>query len=236
MSRSTPLFRSALVAAVGLGTAALLSGCFGPPPAPAETPKPEPDFGTIGGGESPVPIETGTPIDPVEPDTSGFVSVLDDLGVLTVQVPESWTEVNGLPFTTDAGQEWASITVAPDIEGYLSSWSVPGLEIAATAVEGTTDDQLRGLLASITEIYGECENIRTEATPYDDGFFVGFESAFEGCGATGAAAFAITVVDTAGTQALFVRSQITPDHDPNEIYRAVASSFDTTVGRGRAAR
>jgi hypothetical protein len=230
----TPLLRTALVAAVGLSAAALLSGCFGPAPAPTETPKPTPDFGAIGGDETPVPIETGTPIEPVEPDDAGFTSVVDDLGVLTVTVPDDWTDVNGLPFTTDAGQEWASISVSTDIQGYLDSWSVPGLEIAATATTGVTDDGLLGLLASITEIYASCETVVSEASPYDDGVFTGFESVFEGCGSSNTSAFAITATNPAGTQAVFVRAQITSDLDANEIYLAVVNSFDTTLGRSQS--
>jgi hypothetical protein len=226
--------RSALVIAVGLGTAALLSGCFGPPPAPTETPKPTPDFGAIGGDETPVPIETGTPIEPVEPDDAGFIAVVDDLGVLTVTVPDDWTDVNGLPFTTDAGQEWASISVSTDIQGYLDSWSVPGLEIAATATSGVTDDGLIGLLDSITEIYSSCETVVSEAAPYDDSVFTGFESVFEGCGSSDTSAFAITATNATGTQAVFVRAQITSDLDANEIYLAVVNSFDTTLGRSQS--
>ena len=171
MTRTT-LLRSACVAVVGLSAAALLSGCFGLAPAPAETPKPTPNFGAIGGDETPVPLETGTPIQPDEPDDAGFTAVLDDLGVLTVTVPDDWTDLNGLPFTTDAGQEWASITVAPDIDGYLNSWSESGLEIAATETSGVTDDGLLGLLESISSIYGECDTVVQEESPYDDGFFV----------------------------------------------------------------
>ena len=233
MSR-TPLLRSALVAVVGLGTAALLSGCFGPAPAPVETPKPTPDFGAIGGDETPVPIETGTPIEPVEPGEAGFIAVVDDLGVLTVTVPDDWTDVNGLPFTTDAGQEWASISVSPDIQGYLDSWSVPGLEIAATATSGVTDDGLIGLLDSITEIYGSCETVVSQNSPYDDSVFVGYESVFEDCGASDTSAFAITATNAAGTQAVFVRAQITSDLDANAIYLAVVNSFDTTLGRAQS--
>ena len=230
MTRTT-LLRSACVAVVGLSAAALLSGCFGLAPAPAETPKPTPNFGAIGGDETPVPLETGTPIQPDEPDDAGFTAVLDDLGVLTVTVPDDWTDLNGLPFTTDAGQEWASITVAPDIDGYLNSWSESGLEIAATETSGVTDDGLLGLLESISSIYGECDTVVQEESPYDDGFFVGFESAWEGCGSSGTSAFAITATNAAGTQAVFVRAQITSDFDANEIYLAVVKSFDTTLGR-----
>ncbi len=228
MSRSTTLFRAAVVA----GAAVLLAGCVSAPPVPVETKPVDPDFGTIG-GESPVPIETGDPIDPVDPVDSGYTALLDDLGVVTVTVPSDWDDVDGSPFTTNAGQEWASIFAAPDIQGYLDSWDVSGIEIAATAASGVTDDQLRALLADITGQYAVCDTVLNEATPYDDGYYTGFESAWEGCGSNGTAAFALTVVSNAGDQALFLRAQVTTDYDPNEVYLQIVNTFDTKVGRSQ---
>lgn len=232
MSRSTTLLRAVVVAG---GAAALLAGCVAPAPAPApvETKPADPDFGTIGGGESPVPIETSDPIEPTEPSTAGYTPLLDDLGVVTVTVPSDWDDVNGAPFTTDAGQEWASIFAAPDIQGYLDSWDVPGIEIAATAAPGVTPDQLLGLLENITAQYGTCESVVNDASPYDDGFYVGFESAWEGCGTSGTAAFAIVAASNAGDQAVFLRAQVTSDYDPNEVYTQIVNSFDTKVGRSQ---
>lgn len=230
MSRTTTLLRATLVAGAA---AALLSGCFNAGPAiPVETKPAEPDFGTIG-GETPIPIETGDPIDPVDPVDSNFTALLDDLGVLTVTVPSDWTDVDGAPFTTNAGQEWASIFAAPDIQDYLASWDVPGIEIAATAAPGVTDDQLRGLLADVTSQYSVCTTVVDEATPYDDGYFHGFESAWEGCGSNGTVAFALAVMSNAGDQALFLRAQVTKDYDPNEVYLQVVNTFDTKVGRSQ---
>ena len=103
--------------------------------------------------------------------------------------------------------------------------------LSATETSGVTDDGLLGLLESISSIYGECDTVVQEESPYDDGFFVGFESAWEGCGSSGTSAFAITATNAAGTQAVFVRAQITSDFDANEIYLAVVKSFDTTLGR-----
>ena len=229
MSRST-LLRAALVAGTA---AALLAGCVAPPVVVVETAKPEdPDFDTIGGGETPVPIETGEPIEPTEPSTAGYTALLDDLGVVTVTVPSDWDDVNGTPFTTDAGQEWASIFAAPDIAQYQQTWDVSGIEIAATAAPGVTDEQLLGLLESISSPYGACETVVQEASPYDDGFYTGFESAWEGCG-TDTSAFAITVVSNAGDQALFLRAQVTGDYDANEVYTQIVNSFDTKVGRSQ---
>ena len=63
----------------------------------------------------------------------------------------AWLKAHGGKSLVEAGHA--------DIQGYLDSWSVPGLEIAATATSGVTDDGLLGLLASITDIYGSCETV-----------------------------------------------------------------------------
>jgi hypothetical protein len=236
VSRTTPLLRSALVAAAGLGTAVLLSGCFASAPVVVETPKPEPDFGSIG-GETPIPIETGTPVEPVEPDESGYVSVYDDLGVVVVSVPEAWADVDGEGFTTDAGQDWAFVAAAEDLDGYLERWDVAGVEVGATAISdvdaATLDGQLQGLLASISQGYGECDTVTAEAQPYEDPFFTGYESLFEDCGQNGTVAFAIAATNSDGTQVMFVRGQITSDYDVQEVYSAITGSFDTSIGRSQ---
>lgn len=236
MIRSTSL-RAALVLAVGVGTASLLSGCITlPTPVVVETPKPEPDFGSIG-GESPIPIETGTPVEPVEPDSSGFVSVYDDLGVVVVSVPEAWSDTDGEGFTTDAGQDWAYVAAAEDLEGYLARWDVAGVEVGATAVSdvdaATLDAQLEGLLASISQGYAECATLVADAQPYADPFFTGYESLYEDCGDDGTVAFAIAATNSDGTQVVFVRGQITTAYDVEEVYTAITGSFDTSIGRGQ---
>lgn len=236
-ARSRALLRTALVAA---GTAVLLAGCVGiPTPVVTPTSVAEPDVGPVG-GETPIPIETATPIEPDEPSTTGYTSLLDDFGVLTVDVPEDWTDTDGGPFTTDAGQEWVSIAASTDLDAYYASladgYDVPGLEIAATGAQGVDDTQLLGLLESLSLVYGACETVIIEASPYDDGYFAGFESLFEGCGRDESAAFVIVAVDYDGTEALFVRTTITRDYSADEVYAAVSASFDTTVGEGRSSR
>jgi hypothetical protein len=236
--RSPVLLRSALGAAV-LGTALLLAGC-GAPAAPVvtETPKPEPDFGSIG-GDTPVPIDTATPIETSAPSEDGFVSVYDDLGVVKVSVPEQWTDVTGEGFTTDAGQDWAFVAAAEDLDGYLESWSVAGVEVGATSISGvdaaTLDAQLVGLLDSVSSGYAECGTVTAEGQPYDDGFFVGYESLYEECGTEGTVGFAITAASTDGTQVVFVRGQITSAYDVNAVYSAITGSFDTSIGRSAGA-
>jgi hypothetical protein len=236
LSRSTTLLRSALGAAV-LGSALLLAGC-GAPAAPVvtETPKPEPDFGSIGG--DPVPIETADPIETPVSTEDGFTPVFDDLGVIVVSVPVEWTDLDGEGFTTDAGQEWAYIAASEDLDGYFQSWGTSGVEVAATAIAptdaATLDGQLQGLLESVSSGYQECGGVTEDTAAYDDGFFTGYVSLYEGCGENQTVGFAITAANADGTQVVFVRGQITTDYDQQAVYDEITSSFDTSVGRSAA--
>jgi hypothetical protein len=235
LSRTTTLFRSALGAAV-LGSALLLAGC-GAPAAPVvtETPKPEPDFGSIGG--TPEPIETGNTVEPTEPATDGFTALTDDYGVLSLQVPADWTDVDGSPFTTDDGQEWASLVASTDIETYFQSYNVSGVEFAGEPLpEGVTPEALQGFLQSVANYFlSDCDPIDSDPA-YDDGTYVGYQAGFENCGGTDTEGFAIVAVDSANTHLVFLRAQIAGDDDPAAVYDVLARSFLANITRAAAAK
>jgi serine protease Do len=230
LSRSTTLLRSALGAAV-LGTALLLAGC-GAPAAPVvtETPKPEPDFGSIGG--DPEPIETGNPVEPTEPATEGFTSLTDDYGVLSLQVPADWTDVDGASFTTDDGQEWASLVASTDIETYFQSYNVSGVEFAGEPLpDGVTPEALQSFLSSVANYFiSDCDQIDSDPA-YDDGFYVGYQAGFENCGGTDTEGFAIVAVDTGNTHLVYLRAQIAGADDPAAVYDVLAKSFQASISR-----
>jgi serine protease Do len=236
LSRTRTLIRSALGAAV-LGTALLLAGC-GAPAAPVvtETPKPEPDFGSIG-GETPEPLETGNPVEPTEPAAEGFTALTDDYGVLSLQVPADWTDVDGAPFTTDDGQEWASLVASTDIDTYFQSYSVSGVEFAGEPMpEGVTPEALQGFLESVANYFiSDCEQIDSDPA-YDDGTYVGYQAGFENCGGTDTEGFAIVAVDEANTHLVFLRAQIAGEDDPAAVYDVLVRSFLANISRAAASK
>lgn len=230
MSRSTTPLRTALGAAV-LGSALLLAGCGGPgAPVVTDTPKPEPDFGAIGG--DPEPIETGVPVEPTEPATEGFTQLTDDYGVLSLQVPSDWTDVDGSSFTTDDGQEWASLVASTDIDAYFQSYDVSGVEFAGEPLpDGVTPEALQGFLDSIANYFiSDCDPIDTDPA-YDDGYYVGYQAGFENCSGTDTEGFAIVGVDVNNTHLIYLRAQIAGDDDPGAVYDVLARSFQASISR-----
>lgn len=229
MFRISPVRRATIAAAVGVATVTLLAGCFAP--APIATPTPT-NTGFAGIGDDPQPLETGDPVVPTDPATAGFTTLTDDYGVLSIQVPADWTDVDGAPFNTDDGQEWASIVASTDINQYFTDYSVSGMDFAGSPVpDGLTPDQLVTFLDSVSNYFlADCDIIE-QGSAYDDGFYVGYQSGFENCGGTDTEGFAIVAVDNASTHVVFLRAQIAGADDPSAVYNVLASTFQSSISR-----
>jgi len=229
LSRTISARRAVLTATVGLTAAALLFGCS----APTITATPEPtSTGFAGIGDDPQPLETGDPVVPTDPATEGFTSLTDDYGVLSIQVPSAWTDVDGRPFTTDDGQEWASIAASTNLDTYFTDYSVSGMDFAGSPVpDGLTPDQLVAFLDSVSNYFlADCD-VLEQGRAYDDGFYVGYESGFENCGGLDTEGFAIVAVDNASTHVVFLRAQVAGVDDPASVYNVLASTFQSSISR-----
>jgi hypothetical protein len=232
VSRTTPALRATLAAVVGLGAAAALTGCFGPAPQPSATPKPTTTgFASIG-DDTPEPIDTGVPVDPTEPPTDGYTALTDDYNVLSIQVPAAWTDVDTAPFTDDGGQEWASIVASPDIATYYQSYNASGMEFAGAPVNPeVTDDDIKGFLDTVTNYFLSDCDVLAQGQAYNDGFYVGFQSAFENCGGVDTEGFGIVALDNSRTQVVYLRAQVAGADDPETVYNQLAASFQSSIGR-----
>lgn len=232
MVRTSSARRPIAVATVGLFAATLLSGCFGSLPVVVPTPT---STGFAGIGGDPQPIETSDPVTPTDPANAGATWVTDDYNVLQVQVPVGWTDVDGSSFTTDDGQEWASIVASTDIATYFSNYKVSGMELAGSPLpDGVTSDQLKNFLDSVTNYFlADCDIIQ-QGEGYDDGYYVGFQSGFENCAGTDTKGFGIVAIDNAGKHVLFLRAQIASPDDPGTVYNILTGSFQSTITRGAA--
>ncbi|HVM53895.1 MAG TPA: S1C family serine protease, partial [Acidimicrobiales bacterium] len=74
--------------------------------------------------------ETG-PLEDTGVEYSGFVSISDDSGTITVEVPVEWSEVDGTPIDLDDGTVLQNVSAAPDLGAFYGSWAEPGLSLTA---------------------------------------------------------------------------------------------------------
>jgi hypothetical protein len=182
-----------LLLAVGLPTAALAVGQT----ATASTAPTEPPGAELG---TPVPAD--------------FVTITDDTGTITVQVPSSWTDVatapvGGAPF----------IEAATDREQYNATFDVAGVTFRAAPFTSDTETAARQ--------YGLTSGCGGETIePYNDGVFEGAHLIYTECGPSGSAEFHVIAANPAsGAFTALVRVQITgPDEEP--ILQGILDTFN----------
>ena len=152
-----------------------------------------------------------------------YVSVTDDLGVLTVEVPAQWADVDTAPDVDDAGNEIPYIAAATDLESFLGSWDDPGMLFGALSADGYTPEDLLSAYS-----FGEaCTD--GGITEYDDGSFVGAYQVWEGCGGTETMYVVLATSPTAGGPYVFLTAvQVVSEADLGALDHIFAT-FNTSA-------
>lgn len=109
--------------------------------------------------------------------TDGFVAVFDDTGAIGVEVPASWSEVDGASWenvwTTSSSNinfVAASVVASADIDGYYSNFGVPGVSFAASEDWSKIGGYIQ-LLDGTRGWYDSCDI--EERGDYEDTFYEG---------------------------------------------------------------
>lgn len=115
--------------------------------------------------------------------TADFVTVNDDHGIIGVEVPASWSQVDGAPFENDLGV-WASVVASPDVNAFNSGWDVPGVSIAASQ-DAVGLIPVEDVLSSAGDslVQGGC--VSDGSDTYDDSYHLGVYEIFRDCGGVG---------------------------------------------------
>ncbi|HLF37656.1 MAG TPA: trypsin-like peptidase domain-containing protein [Anaerolineales bacterium] len=164
------------------------------------------------------------------PDTgSGYLEytqVTDDYGAIVVEVPSNWIDIDGSAWV-DAGDVFgASISAAPDLDGFFGTWDTPGVFFAASDDLARWGgyvqllDFYRPDFAAVCELDGRYD--------YDDGYYRGKYDYFVKCGGSGGADFLILTavpIDTSVKLLILVEVQILTNDDVDAADRILAT-FD----------
>ena len=152
-----------------------------------------------------LPTTSGQPGAPA----AGYVRLQDDTGLLTVEVPDTWTEVDLRPDQADDGTVRPLISASPDTQSFLETFDTPGVLYVAFPAGSDLNELLR-----FYDWPAEfCQD--TGIRPYDDGLFTGSLQTWTNCG--GGAASATFVAANPPTNEftawLYVQT-VTPAEDP----------------------
>ena len=153
-----------------------------------------------------------------------YVSVSDDSGTITVEVPVEWSDVDGAPITLDDGTELQNVSAAPDLSAFYGGWDQPGLSLTATDQSMTPDEMLDQLISGAAEA---CEDAGRD--DYDDGLYQGRVQYYSNCGGTGAATIGIAASPPEGGFTAFVIVQLASENDI-AVLDQIVQTFTVSLG------
>ena len=154
---------------------------------------------------------------PVE-DTGGgytdYVEITDNYGAIVVEVPASWTDVDGSPWI-DAGETiGASIWAAPNLGNFVDTWETPGMKFDVSDDLAKLGGYIQVLDIVSADFRGACE--LDGRYDYDDGYYRGKYDYFVKCGGTPTTRYLVlsaVPVDTSQQLLIVVQVQILTDAD-----------------------
>ncbi|MGX5680340.1 S1C family serine protease [Schumannella luteola] len=156
--------------------------------------------------------DTPTPV-------GSFVTVTDDSGALSVNVPDTWSDVNGSGATDANGVVFAGLSASPSLDGYSSSWGTPGVTLYASA-DAVGDD-----IATRLDQFSQVDCTLDGSGDYDDGFYVGQYNYFTGCGGSTTDYVVIAAKDVDNTHLMIVTAQLVDDTDKTAVLDEILNTF-----------
>ena len=149
---------------------------------------------------------------------TAFVRLVDTTGMLNVEVPATWVDVDLRPSSDDAGHVLPTISAAPNWDDYLADFTVPGLWYSAYPY--TADPQ-----PLLDEFSYPVSCTKGATTPYNDGAFVGVEQAWTNCdGTSGMVRVLVVNPPTAAFTLLLTIQTGTPDDEA--AYQHILETFN----------
>lgn len=228
-----------LALATATASVLLLAACSTPAAEPTTEPANDPGIGDVPElrSQAPLPEPADDPAPTPTPGQipEGYGVVFDDTGVLSVVLPEDWADVDGRPFTTGDGREWASIIATPDAAAYPTDWSVAGIEFSGTAIgEQLPADVQTSFLNDIASPLKEACSTGVDAQPYDDGLYVGYYSNFGECDGGDTFGIAVVAQDPQFKHFVFLRGKFVTEQDKGQTFDLVFTTFQSVQGLDKA--
>ena len=127
--------------------------------------------------------QTGNP-QPIQQASATYVPISDESGVLAVEVPDTWTDVEETEWSMNDEAVGTKLTAAPNLDDFYNDWGVPGVVLSYSESlpdEMTTEELLdtidysencekadreeitEGALVGIYQIWGKCDGTTTAA-------------------------------------------------------------------------
>jgi serine protease Do len=167
------------------------------------------------------PIDIAKPTNEPAPPDGEFTTVFDDSGIVSVNVPTSWVDLQGGELTNSDGVIFKNVTAATNINEWSSGWTAPGVAVSATQDPNIV---IADIIAGTTDGAGaECDP--PETGDYDDGLYVGTYAYFENCGGLTTDYVTVVAQDINQTHFIICSIQMVSDEDKSTIRDEILTSF-----------
>lgn len=160
---------------------------------------------------------------------SSYVSVSDDFGTISVEIPSEWADVDGSPWVDDGEVIGAGISAAASLDDFFSYWDEPGIFFGASddlaRLGGYVQllDILRPDFMSACELDGRYD--------YDDILYRGKYDLFSKCGGSEGSLFMVLTAvpkDDPTEFLILLEVQIVQDGDLEAVDR-ILESFEVVA-------
>lgn len=152
-----------------------------------------------------------------------YKTVSDDSGLLTMEVPTVWREVDGSAWTLDGEVIGLSITAAPSIADFNNTWTMPGVFFGATDEFDLTVDELVDAFD-----YGDSCGYDGRYT-YEDAVYSGVYDLWVDCGGAGTLLIVLGAEPADQSYLVLVLVQVVSDADLSAL-DAILNSFIVNTG------
>lgn len=152
-----------------------------------------------------------------------YVSISDDTGSLSVDVPVEWPDTFSGSWILADQDVGYTLIAAPSIDGFFNTWDTPGIFFGASSsiVTQLTEDDLLDF-----HTFGDsCDS--TGRDDYDDGLYTGRMEVWENCGGLDTIVVNIAAVPQDRSFMMLVQMQVVGDADLDALDRAISSFVAT---------
>ncbi|MEN8113198.1 MAG: S1C family serine protease [Actinomycetota bacterium] len=154
-----------------------------------------------------------------------YAEVHDDDGILVMQVPTAWADIDGRGWDIDGTIVGNALIATPDLDGFYNTWETPGVFFGASEV--LLDETEPGDLLNLWDFTDSCTFDGTYE--YADAVYTGAYDLWLNCGGTDTAFVVLEAYPPGEEFVVLVQVQIVSDADL-EAFDVILASFDVVTG------
>ena len=153
---------------------------------------------------------------------SGFVRVTDDTGVIGVEIPVEWADIDGAtPWSVRGEDVGPGLAAAADIETFFASFREPGVFVGAAPGLALTEDELLDYVKDEQFNFSSCTYDGRQ--PYSDPLYTGAYDFFSNCAGEEIVFISLAAVPEDGSFVVHVQIQVVTEADLEALDRILAT-------------